>query len=220
MKKVFRTILLIALIIAGVVAGYRGIGRSTVSMDSLLTFCTAQNGGTIAAWNDGNSTVIARLKQNGTINGHLKFRTERKDAMYQVLGVTAGEKYVYVLRDKVDRYDGTVLGQELMVIDFDRLYGRQRKIFSLDNEDGIRYGWINASGSTITVIGTDEKETKAIRKNYEFGSVLEDTLSLKNERTYPMRTGEGIYKAIGNGTNLVYISDSGKIYCASEETGI
>ena len=49
MKKVFRTILLIALIIAGVVAGYRGIGRSTVSMDSLLTFCTAQNGGTIAA---------------------------------------------------------------------------------------------------------------------------------------------------------------------------
>lgn len=164
MKKVFRTILLIALIIAGVVAGYRGIGRSTVSMDSLLTFCTAQNGGTIAAWNDGNSTVIARLKQNGTINGHLKFRTERKDAMYQVLGVTAGEKYVYVLRDKVDRYDGTVLGQELMVIDFDRLYGRQRKIFSLDNEDGIRYGWINASGSTITVIGTDEKETKAIRK--------------------------------------------------------
>ena len=119
MKKVFRTILLIALIIAGVVAGYRGIGRSTVSMDSLLTFCTAQNGGTIAAWNDGNSTVIARLKQNGTINGHLKFRTERKDAMYQILGVTAGEKYVYVLRDKVDRYDGTVLGQELMVIDFD-----------------------------------------------------------------------------------------------------
>ena len=93
MKKVFRTILLIALIIAGVVAGYRGIGRSTVSMDSLLTFCTAQNGGTIAAWNDGNSTVIARLKQNGTINGHLKFRTERKDAMYQILGVTAGEKY-------------------------------------------------------------------------------------------------------------------------------
>ena len=70
MKKVFRTILLIALIIAGVVAGYRGIGRSTVSMDSILTFCTAQNGGTIAAWNDGNSTVIARLKQNGTINGH------------------------------------------------------------------------------------------------------------------------------------------------------
>ena len=121
MKKVFRTILLIALIIAGVVAGYRGIGRSTVSMDSLLTFCTAQNGGTIAAWNDGNSTVIARLKQNGTINGHLKFRTERKDAMYQILGVTAGEKYVYVLRDKVDRYDGTVLGKELMVIDFDRL---------------------------------------------------------------------------------------------------
>lgn len=47
--------------------------------------------------------------------------------------------------------------------------------------------------------------------------MLEDTLSLKNERTYPMRTGEGIYKAIGNGTNLVYISDSGKIYCASEE---
>ena len=109
MKKVFRTILLIALIIAGVVAGYRGIGRSTVSMDSLLTFCTAQNGGTVAAWNDGNSTVIARLKQNGTINGHLKFRTERKDAMYQILGVTAGEKYVYVLRDKVDRYDGCLL---------------------------------------------------------------------------------------------------------------
>ena len=217
MKKVFRTILLIALIIAGLVAGYQGIGRSTVSMDSLLTFCTANNGETIAAWNDGSNTVIARLRQNGTILSYLKFRTERKDAMYQILGVAAGEKYVYVLRDKVDRYDGSVLDQELMVIDFDRLYNRQRKIFSLDQEDGIRYGWVNASGSTITIIGTDEKETEAIRKNYEFGSVLEDTLSLKNERSYPMKTGEGIYKAIGNSTNLVYISDSGKIYCASEE---
>lgn len=218
MKKVFRTILLIALIAAGLIAGYQGIGKSTVSMDSLITFCTAKNGATIAAWNDGSSTVIARIRQNGTIDSHIRFRTERKDAMYQIKGIAAGEDYVYVLRDKADRYDGTVLGQELMVIDFDRLYHRQRKVFSLDNEDDLQYGWVNASGDTITVIGTDEKETRAVRKNYEFGSVLEDTLSLKNERTYPLKTGEGIYKAIGNNTNLVYISDSGKIYCASEES--
>ena len=121
MKKVFRTILLIVLIIAGLAAGYRGIGRSTVSMDSLLTFCTAKNGETIAAWNERSNTVIARLRPNGTINSYLKFRTERKDAMYQILGVASGEKYTYVLRDKVDRYDGSIRGQELMVIDFDRM---------------------------------------------------------------------------------------------------
>lgn len=164
MKKVFRTILLIALIIAGVVAGIGELEEVLYPWIRFLTFCTAQNGGTIAAWNDGNSTVIARLKQNGTINGHLKFRTERKDAMYQILGVTAGEKYVYVLRDKVDRYDGTVLGQELMVIDFDRLYGRQRKDFFTGLRRRNPLWRVNASGSTITVIGTDEKETKAIRK--------------------------------------------------------
>ena len=133
--------------------------------------------------------------------------------------MTAGEKYVYVLRDKVDRYDrnGSGTGADGHRFRPSCTDGRER-FFHWTMKTESAYGWVNASGSTITVIGTDEKETKAIRKNYEFGSVLEDTLSLKNDKNLSHENREkAIYKAIGNGTNLVYISDSGKIYCASEE---
>lgn len=136
--------------------------------------------------------------------------------MYNIKGVAAGGDYVYVLRNRADRYDGTILGQELMVLDFTGISASKRKTFALE-EENYQFGWISASGDTVTLIAVDAYETAAIRKSYEFGSVLADTLSLKNARNYPLKAKEGVYKAMGNGTSLVYISDSGKIYCADEE---
>lgn len=217
MNKIFRRILLFVLIIAGAVAGYRSIKGGTVPVDSLLAFCYEEEGTGIVGWNEDEYTVIARVDTNGKIMRSLTFRTEKKDCMYNIKGVASGGDYVYVLRNRVDRYDGSLQGQELMVLDFKGIFAKERKVFDLTGEEDYRYGWIHASGDTITLIGTDIHETIAIRRSYEFGSVLSDTLSLKNTRTYPMKVGEGIYQAIGNSTNLVYISDSGKIYCADEE---
>lgn len=209
--------MLFALVVAGAVAGYRSIGSSSVPVDSLLAFSYAEDGSGIISWNEDVSTVIARVDTNGRIDSSVSWKTERKDCMYRVKGVASAGDFVYVLRDRVDRYDGSMQGQELVVLDFGGFYGKERKVFDLTVDEDYIYGWIHASGDTITLIATDLYETTAVRRNYEFGSVLSDTLSLKNTRTYPMRSGEGIYQAIGNSTNLVYISDSGKVFCADEE---
>jgi HAMP domain-containing protein len=185
-------------------------------MDSFITFCTDGNGGSIVSWYENSYTVIGKVNSNGKIEKSIRFRTSEKDSMYNVKGIAVGGNYTFVLRNQVDSYTGTLQGQELLVLDFSGLKASIRKTFTLDAEN-YQYGWINASGDTVTLICTDTYETTAIRESYEFGSVLADTLSLKNTRTYPLKSGEGIYKAMGNSSNLVYISDSGKIYCATEE---
>lgn len=216
MSKAMKRILLIILVGAGLAAGYRSISSRLVPMDSFLAFCNTDTGSCIAGWYDGSYTVIGQVGQTGKIEKSFRFRTREKDVMYNMVDVAAGEGYVYVLRSRVDCYDGELLGQELMVLDFDRFFASERKTFGLTLEN-YQYEWIHAAGDTVTLIAADTYRTTAVRESYEFGSVLADTLSLKNTRTYPLKADEGIYKAMGNGANLVYISDSGKIYCADEE---
>ena len=209
--------MLLFLIAAGIVAGYQSLQRSTVPLDSLLDISTRADGSSIVSWYEGSDTVIGRIGQYGKVEQSVQFSTREKEHMYNVKDMASSGDYVYVLRNRVDRYDGTLLGQELMVLNFKGIFARTQKVFDLSGEEDYRYGWLNASGDTVTLIGTDPYETTAVRRNYEFGSVLSDTLSLKNTRTYPLKSGEGIYQAIGNSTDLVYISDSGKIFCADEE---
>ena len=216
MNKIIKRIMLAMLIIAGIIAGYQSIESSSMPVDSLLAFCTADEGKSIVSWNEDDDIVIAQIAQNGKIEKSFRFRAEQKEYTYRIKGVAAGDGYVYVLRDKADQYDGLLLGQELMVLNFHTAWAKEEKTFDITNKENYQYGWINCSNDTITLIGTNSYETKAIWEIHEFGKVLEGTLSLKSSRTYPMKPGEGIYKAIGNSTNLAYISDSGKVYCANE----
>ena len=218
MQKIVKRMWMIIIILAAILAGYQCISQRSVPLDSFLAFTTAPNGNSIVSWIDENQTVVAKITAAGKIENKYSFKTEKDEYLYQVQGLAAGEDYVYLLRNIADKYNGTVIGQELVVIDYDNLLtAKEKKVFDLANEGNYQYGWIHATTDTVTLIGTDRYESSAIRETYEFGTVLENTLSLKNTRTYPLRDGEGIYKAIANSTNLVYISDSGKIYCASEE---
>ena len=203
---------------AAILAGYQCLSARNVALDSFLAFCTAPDGTSIVSWYEDEQTVVAKISESGKIEKKYSFQTEKDEYLYLIQGLTAGEDYVYLLRNRADKYNGEILGQELIVIDYDSaLFAREKKSFVLEHKDNFQYRWIHASTDTVTVMGTNLYETTAIRETYEFGSVLENTLSLKNTRTYPLKDGEGIYKAIANSTNLVYISDSGKIYCASEE---
>lgn len=217
MNKLLKRILLFVLAIAGILSGYQSIQSNNVSMDALLAFCTAENGTSILSWYEDNKTVIASVSQSGKIEKSFEFDTKKKDFMYNIKGIAASKDYVYVLRNKVDCYTGSVKTQELMVLNFKGWLAREQKTFDLTTDENYSYQWVNTSGDTVSLIGTDAFESSIVRKIYEFGSVLEDTLSLKNMRVYPMRTEDGIYQAIGNSTNLVYISDSGKVYCADEQ---
>ena len=217
-EKIIKKIWMIIVILAAILAGYQCISKRSVPLDSFLAFNTTPNGNSIVSWIDKNQTTIAKISTDGKIEKKYSFQTEKDDYLYQVQGITAGDDYVYLLRNLADKYNGNVLGQELVVIDYDSsLIVKEKKIFDLVNEANYQYRWIHATADTVTLIGTDRYESSAVRETYEFGTVLDNTLSLKNTRTYPLRDGEGIYKAIANSTNLVYISDSGKIYCASEE---
>lgn len=216
--KIIKKIWLIIIVVAAIFAGYQCIADKSVPLDSFLAFCTAPEGYSIVSWNEDGQTVTAKISAEGKIEKKYSFDTEKDDYLYQIQGLAAGEDYVYILRNCADKYNGDILGQELVVLDYDETFLiKEKKIFELENEENYQYGWIHATADTVTLIGTDRYESTAIRQTYEFGTVLENTLSLKNTRIYPMKDGEGIYKAIANSTNLVYISDSGKVYCASEE---
>lgn len=218
-SNIIKKIWIIIIVLAAILAGYQCIAKRTVPLDSFLAFCTAPDGYSIVSWNEGDRTITAKISSDGRVEKQYSFRTENKDSLYQVEGLAAGKEYVYMLRNRADKYNGEILGQELIVIDYQGIFnGKEKKIFDLSNKENYRYHWVHASTDTVTLIGTDRYETTACRQTYEFGTVLDNTLNLKNSRTYPLKEGEGIYQAIANSTKLVYISDSGKIYCADEET--
>ena len=120
-------------------------------MDSLLGISAAGDGSTVTGWYDGDRTVLARVRQNGSIDGTLQFQTIKKNDMYNIKGIAVGDRYTYVLRNRVNRYTGKLTGQELVVIDFDSLFRKEKKVFELTAEDNYVYGWVNASGDTITL---------------------------------------------------------------------
>lgn len=217
-QKLIKKIWLLIILLATVLAGYQCISERSVPLDSFLAFCTAPDGNSIVSWYDEDKTVVAQISAEGELKKNYSFHTEKEDCLYQVQGLAAGESYVYLLRNSADKYSGEILGQELVVIDYSSTFGgREKKTFELTSEENYLYGWVHATADTVTLIGTDRYESSAVRETYEFGAVLDNTLSLKNTRTYPLKDGEGIYKAIANSTNLVYISDSGKVFCANEE---
>lgn len=267
MKKTIIRILLIILAASAVYAGVISYRERTVPMKNLIEMCSVSDGSSIVSWYEGNKTLIAKINGSGRIEKYLSFPTINQKKLYTIRGLSAGnEGLVYLLRDVKNAYDGSVEEQQLVILDFEGFMARERKVFTLANEDEkYNYGWINASGESITLIAADEDEKTAIRRSYEYGALLTGTLNIKNTLTYPLAVklpgsggepevaeegentresaeqeengdpaqltdtpsdeqgenedaiSEGIYMAIGNSTNLVYISDSGKIYRADEE---
>lgn len=220
MSRRVRYILIGIIIIAGIAAGITTYLEQSVSMNNFIAISNGEGATAVAAWYDNEETVIAQIGTDGKISKYASFDTADNDTMYTVEGIATGTGgAVYMLRNQVDAYTGNVIEQQLVVFDFSGWRGELKKVFVLTDElENYTYKFVNVSSDTVTVIGTDMYESTAVRKNYEFGSLLADTLTLKTTRVYPLSEGEGIYQAIGSGTNLVYVSDSGKVFVATEET--
>ncbi len=217
MKKIIKKLLWLLPLVACVIAGYWCMKEREVPLDRLQDFCITKDGKGLVYWQDEDDAVIALVDRTGKIEKDFRYETDKKSYQYRVVDMTAGNDYIYVLRNRVNSYNGKLLTQELMVLNFKGSFPKEEKVFDLTDDTNYTYKWANASGDTVTLIATDSYETTAARKSFEFGSVLNDTLTLKNTRIYPLKPGEGIYQAMANSTNLVYISDSGKVYCATEE---
>ena len=153
---------MIIIILAAILAGYQCISERSVPLDSFLAFCTAPNGNSIVSWNDEKHTVVAKISADGKIEKKYSFQTEKDEYLYQVQGLAAGDDYVYMLRNRADKYNGDIQGQELVVIDYNSpLVANEKKTFDLTNEENYQYGWIHATTDTVTLIGTDRYEVIA-----------------------------------------------------------
>lgn len=222
MKKYVKITLFVILFLSGLFAVYRMIDTRQVPMTQFIDIANMETGSTAVAWYDKDDIVVAVVSADGTVDKYTSFDSVKSNEMYTVSGLGAGNNgYVYVLRNIVNPYSGDLIDQELMVINFNSVFSKVEKIITLSSEEeNYTYKWINVSGDTITLIATDPYETVVVRRNFEYGTNLSGTLNIKNTRKYNLAEGEGIYKAVGNGQDLVYISDSGKIYHAVEDTGI
>lgn len=230
MKNTIIKIVLIILAISAVYAGVFSMRGRSVPMKNLIEVSSASEGNSIVSWYEGDKTIIAKVTNTGKVDRYITYNTLDKKHLYTIRGISAGNQgTVYLLRDVKDPYDGSLKEQQLVVYDFGGWFAREKKVFTLNQteeitseeeitsgEENYNYGWINVSGETITLIATDMYEETAIRRSYEYGALLSGTLNIKSTRTYPL-AGEGIYQAVGNSTDLVYISDSGKIFRADEE---
>ncbi len=219
MKKL-RYFLIGLVVITAIVGLVTTLLDQSVPMDHFLAIAQGENSTSILAWYDEKDTIVAQVDENGTIEKYISYQTEVGDVLYTVQGVAAGTGgSVYVLRNQSDAYTGDLIVQELMILDFSGWYAKEQKVFTLtDTTENYYYRTITASADTVSLVATDMYEETAIRRTYEYGTLLAGTLTIKSTRTYPLMESEGIYQAIGNGTDLAYLSDSGKIFLSTETT--
>ncbi|MFI3177269.1 MAG: hypothetical protein R3Y67_07255 [Eubacteriales bacterium] len=192
----------------------------SVPMDHFLAIAQGESSSSILAWYDDKDTVVAQVDENGIIEKYISYQTEVGNVLYTVQGIAVGTGgSVYVLRNQSDAYTGDLIVQELMILDFSGWYAKEQKVFTLtDTTENYYYRTITASADTVSLVATDMYEETAIRRTYEYGTLLAGTLTIKSTRTYPLMESEGIYQAVGNGTDLAYLSDSGKIFVSTETT--
>lgn len=202
--------------------------NSKKAIDQIYTVSHAQNESSLVTWYEDGDIVIAMVDQDGKITKSVTSAQNKKGVIYQIQAAAAAEDgRVYVLRNSLDEYSGEIIGEDLVVYDFNRLLpdalvvdvaNLQSPEAEKSMQENWHYGWMNISGNVISVIGVNASETMAARRVFEFGELSDRSVNIKSERYYPLAKEEGVYQAVGNGTDIAYISKSGKVFHATENT--
>jgi len=218
---VFVFILLIA------AACFKAAEQREQDVDQIYTVSRAGSGNVLLTWYENENMTIALVSADGRIQKAVTAPQRGKNVTYQIQAACAGEDgRVYVLRNSLDKLNGSLLTEDLMVYDFNERFPKAT-VISVENlqsteseklyDQDWHYGWMSISGDVLSVIGTNPGETTAVRRVFEFGDISERTVNIKSERFYPLAEDEGIYQAVGNGTDIVYISKAGKVFHADAE---
>ncbi|MBQ6886983.1 MAG: HAMP domain-containing protein [Lachnospiraceae bacterium] len=228
MKKVKQIMVVITVIILAAVALTGTVNNSSQPINQFYTISAASDGNTLATWYDEKNITVAVVNREGKISKSKKIPVEKGDLLHKVEAACMGEdNKVYVLLRSCENDTGNSVKEELYIYDFNKWLSSPTIIstdeLQVQTEDATdtehvvwSYKWMNANGSALSLIGVNSDSTKAVRKVFEFGEVTSRSLNIKSERIYPLAEGEGIYQAIGNGTDIAYISNSGKLYHATE----
>lgn len=228
MKNIKRNLLILAAVILVALAISKTYDNRKIPIDQLYTISAAGNGSTLVTWYDKDNVTAAIIDREGNFVKSVQLPVEKDGVTYAVEAACVGEdQKVYLLLDSCESISGEILEENLYIYDFSKLFPSKTVISTDDlqtqpSEDPTitvdiwDFRWMSISGNALSMIGVNSDSTKAVRKVFEFGAVTDRSLNVKSERFYPLAEGEGVYQAIGNGTDLAYISNSGKLFYATE----
>jgi len=225
MKKRSLWAILVLLIVALSASILQAVMTAPEQIDGLAGVAAADDGKTWAAVYEKNKIVFYLVGSNGVRQDSFSISRRNGESTAQIAHMTADSQgNVYFIKHYTGAFDG-VYGerQELCVytpglLPFGRL--KTTRLDGGEDSEGIRY--LHALVSTSVILtGVSGDGDKLIRKAYDIES-LKDTGSaaVKNLRTYPAGSGEGIYRAVAAGTDVVYISKTGKVFLSEEDAGI
>lgn len=230
MKKIGQIIVAAVLVLLGIVAMVQTGRQRTQPIDHIYTISAAEEGKTLVTWYDEKNINVSLVNAAGKIKKSVSLPLEKGDLRYSVEASCIGEdRKVFLLVNSYEKTTGEFVGQDLVIYNFGKWFPGKTVIaaenlqLADETDEGEmqnitwRYHFVNASGEVLSLIGVNEEANLAVRRVFEFGEITKRSLNVKSERYYPLASGEGIYQAVGNGTDMVYISNSGKVFHATEE---
>lgn len=186
-------------------------------IDQVAGLQTVSDGSTILATYEGSSIQLRRVDSRGVVRSGAALARKRDGKIVSLVDMGADEEgSVYLLKNLLNPRSGALEAQELEIYHLDQLWGKRQARVSLPLDGTFRYRWLSV-GSSAVLMGTDRNETQLTRYAYDPSSLYFKTLpEAKSIRTYPLAAGEGIHQAVIAGTDLAYLSKSGKVFAVSE----
>lgn len=230
MKNIRRNLMILAVILLVIAAFIKTYDGRKIPIDQIYTIHYVGNGETLVTWYEQDDMNVAMIDREGKIKKSVQLPLEKDGLTYEIEAACAGEDdTVYLLLNSHESITGDTVAKDLYIYDFSKMFPT-KTVISTDDlqtqpdedpntvEDIWDFRWMSISGSALSMIGVNDTSTKAVRKVFEFGTITNRSLNVKSERFYKIAEGEGVYQAIGNGTDIAYISYSGKLFHSTENS--
>lgn len=220
--------MIVVISILAIGAFFKTVYERKQPVDCFYTISTAGEGRSLISWYDEKDITVALVNSEGQIEKSVNIPLQKGKISHEIEAACMGEdEKVYLLLSSFESVSGEAVKKELYIYDFSKIFITKTVVSTEQLQDQVEedqtepediwtYKWMNTTGNALSLIGVNSDSTKAVRKVFEFGEVTSNNLNVKSERVYPLAEGEGIYQAIGNGTDIAYISKAGKLYHATE----
>lgn len=184
------------------------------SIDGIATVRSITDGAVVTKYQD-DAYIVQIVDEQGTIKKEMSIDTIEGNKRISVADIAVSDKGdVFMIKDYHDMESGRYTNQQLVQYDIGRVFIRQIKSHDLSNEK-YRYRFL-ALGSSLTLMGVDESETEMVRESYEVATIAGNSLQSRSVRTYKLAADEGISAVAVAGSDVAYMTRSGKIFLAKE----
>lgn len=222
MKKSNVWFLILSCLVALVGSIVQAAGTSRTPVENIAAICAAGGGKTWVALYEDSRIGLYLTAADGTREKSFSLPRKTGDGLAQVAHMAVAEDgRLFLLREYTDAESGAYGEKQELVIYTPKLFpiGRLRTVplAEATDEERIRYTHLHLSTSLL-LTGVSEDGSRMVRKALDVDSLTgSGTISIKNRRSYPVDVAEGLYKAAAVGTDMVYLSKSGKLFLSGED---